>query len=145
MFYFRLIWVLRRGFSPRGFLRNPHKLPLAPCSKLLRPSVSASKLSSPACRKIFAERRGFEPRKPFWSLHAFQACLFNHSSISPLRSSRVFQNRLQNYYKLLEYASFFAIIFYFATFYAYYLRISKKYCTFVPRFNKHSSPCLLSA
>ena len=31
----------------------------------------------------FAERRGFEPRKPFWSLHAFQACLFNHSSISP--------------------------------------------------------------
>ena len=25
----------------------------------------------------FAERRGFEPRKPFWSLHAFQACLFN--------------------------------------------------------------------
>ena len=33
----------------------------------------------------FAERRGFEPRKPFWSLHAFQACLFNHSSISPRR------------------------------------------------------------
>ena len=32
----------------------------------------------------FAERRGFEPRKPFWSLHAFQACLFNHSSISPI-------------------------------------------------------------
>ncbi len=31
----------------------------------------------------FAERRGFEPRKPFGSLHAFQACLFNHSSISP--------------------------------------------------------------
>ncbi len=35
--------------------------------------------------RIFAERRGFEPRKPFWSLHAFQACLFNHSSISPSR------------------------------------------------------------
>ena len=33
--------------------------------------------------KIFAERGGFEPPKPFWSLHAFQACLFNHSSISP--------------------------------------------------------------
>ena len=31
----------------------------------------------------FAERGGFEPPKPFWSLHAFQACLFNHSSISP--------------------------------------------------------------
>ncbi len=37
--------------------------------------------------KSLAERRGFEPRKPFWSLHAFQACLFNHSSISP--SSKV--------------------------------------------------------
>ena len=36
------------------------------------------------CQSL-AERRGFEPRKPFWSLHAFQACLFNHSSISPSR------------------------------------------------------------
>ena len=26
---------------------------------------------------------GFEPMKHFWRLHAFQACLFNHSSISP--------------------------------------------------------------
>ena len=32
---------------------------------------------------FIAERRGFEPRIPFWSIHAFQACLFNHSSISP--------------------------------------------------------------
>ena len=31
-----------------------------------------------------AERAGFEPAKPFRGLHAFQACLFNHSSISPL-------------------------------------------------------------
>ena len=31
-----------------------------------------------------AERRGFEPRIPFRSIHAFQACLFNHSSISPI-------------------------------------------------------------
>ena len=31
----------------------------------------------------FAERRGFEPRIPFWGIHAFQACLFNHSSTSP--------------------------------------------------------------
>ncbi len=73
----------RRRNLRRGFLRNPHKLPLAPCSKLLCQSVSGSKLPSTARRKIFAERRGFEPRKPFWSLHAFQACLFNHSSISP--------------------------------------------------------------
>ena len=32
---------------------------------------------------IHAERRGFEPRIPFRGIHAFQACLFNHSSISP--------------------------------------------------------------
>ena len=38
-------------------------------------------------RKSLAERGGFEPPKPFWSLHAFQACLFNHSSISPSRSA----------------------------------------------------------
>ena len=31
-----------------------------------------------------AERAGFEPAKPFRGLHAFQACLFNHSSISPV-------------------------------------------------------------
>lgn len=30
-----------------------------------------------------AERRGFEPRKPFRGLHAFQACQFNHSCIFP--------------------------------------------------------------
>ncbi len=41
------------------------------------------------CQSL-AERRGFEPRKPFWSLHAFQACLFNHSSISPLRFKNAF-------------------------------------------------------
>ena len=32
---------------------------------------------------LWAERGGFEPPKPFWSLHAFQACLFNHSSTFP--------------------------------------------------------------
>ena len=30
-----------------------------------------------------AERKGFEPPVPFWGTHAFQACLLNHSSISP--------------------------------------------------------------
>ena len=35
-----------------------------------------------------AERAGFEPAKPFRGLHAFQACLFNHSSISPKTSYR---------------------------------------------------------
>ena len=30
-----------------------------------------------------AEREGFEPSIPFWSMHAFQACALNHSAISP--------------------------------------------------------------
>jgi hypothetical protein len=30
-----------------------------------------------------AEKAGFEPAVPFRGTHAFQACLFNHSSISP--------------------------------------------------------------
>ena len=63
----------------------------------------------------FAERRGFEPRKPFWSLHAFQACLFNHSSISPSRIKALFHNRLQNYCFFLIYANIYA---FFLIFYA---------------------------
>ena len=31
----------------------------------------------------FAEKPGFEPGIPFWGIHAFQACLLSHSSISP--------------------------------------------------------------
>ena len=38
-----------------------------------------------------AERRGFEPRIPFRGIHAFQACLFNHSSISPFRVAKVME------------------------------------------------------
>ena len=38
----------------------------------------------PFCLWVSAERAGFEPAKPFRGLHAFQACLFNHSSISPI-------------------------------------------------------------
>ena len=30
-----------------------------------------------------AERSGFEPEIRFWRIHAFQACLLSHSSISP--------------------------------------------------------------
>ena len=33
--------------------------------------------------ECFAERSGFEPEIPFWGIHAFQACLLSHSSISP--------------------------------------------------------------
>jgi hypothetical protein len=31
----------------------------------------------------FAEKMRFELTVPFWGTHAFQACLFNHSSTSP--------------------------------------------------------------
>ncbi len=40
---------------------------------------------------FFAERTGFEPASQFCRLHAFQACLFNHSSTSP------FVKRMQRY------------------------------------------------
>ncbi len=33
--------------------------------------------------KKLAERMGFEPMKPFWSLHALQACALDHSATSP--------------------------------------------------------------
>ena len=32
---------------------------------------------------FIAERGGFEPPIRFWRIHAFQACLLSHSSISP--------------------------------------------------------------
>ena len=76
------------GDSDSALLRNSPVSQQAAAGTLFKAfghSVSVSELTSPARRKIFAERRGFEPRKPFWSLHAFQACLFNHSSISPSR------------------------------------------------------------
>ena len=33
---------------------------------------------------LSAERVGFEPTIPFWGIHTFQACSFDHSDISPL-------------------------------------------------------------
>ena len=48
---------------------------------------------------VFAERGGFEPPIPFRGIHAFQACLYNHSSISPLGLKRAvrLRNRVQRY------------------------------------------------
>ena len=40
--------------------------------------------SASLCAPFQAERPGFEPGNQFCRLHAFQACLFSHSSISPL-------------------------------------------------------------
>ena len=46
--------------------------------------------------KSFAERGGFEPPIPFRGIHAFQACLFNHSSTSPC-SGRKSKGSFWNY------------------------------------------------
>ena len=35
--------------------------------------------------QLTAERAGFEPAKPFWSLRTFQARAFDHSATSPLK------------------------------------------------------------
>ena len=56
-----------------------------------------------------AERTGFEPVKPFRGLHAFQACLFNHSSISP--------NMLYNVWLFVFAAAKIVIIFRIAKFF----------------------------
>ena len=45
---------------------------------------------------ILAERGGFEPPIPFRGIHAFQACLFNHSSTSPC-SGRKSKGSFWNY------------------------------------------------
>ena len=46
---------------------------------------------------FLAERGGFEPPIPFRGIHAFQACLFNHSSIFPKASEKLsFVFRTQN-------------------------------------------------
>ena len=46
-------------------------------------------LSQPAAVHCLAERARFELAIPFWGTHAFQACLFSHSSISPIRIPKV--------------------------------------------------------
>ena len=46
----------------------------------------------------FAERGRFELPIPFWGIHAFQACLLSHSSISPITPFR--QKRSANIQKI---------------------------------------------
>ena len=49
---------------------------------------------------VFAERTGFEPVRRFWRLHAFQACLFNHSSTSLLLKPLLKMHaKVLNFYK----------------------------------------------
>jgi hypothetical protein len=50
---------------------------------------SRPKMKNPNCvgictiLKNLAESQGFEPWIPFWSIHTFQACSFDHSDNSP--------------------------------------------------------------
>ena len=44
-------------------------------------SISILKLK---LQEFRAERPRFELGIPFWGIHAFQACLFSHSSIAPV-------------------------------------------------------------
>ena len=51
---------------------------------------------------LYAERGGFEPPKRFRRLHAFQACLFNHSSIFPFGVHRAIVISLISDCKIIE-------------------------------------------
>ena len=55
------------------------------CLEALNPENSKAPRSCLGALNLFfsAERTGFEPANRFCRLHAFQACLFNHSSTSP--------------------------------------------------------------
>ena len=44
----------------------------------------------------FAERRRFELLIPFRGIHAFQACLLSHSSISPITTLSAYETRKQD-------------------------------------------------
>ncbi len=44
----------------------------------------------------FAERRRFELLIPFRGIHAFQACLLSHSSISPITTLSAYKTRKQD-------------------------------------------------
>ena len=64
------------------------------------------KLLSQFCFKGFAEKAGFEPAIRFWRIHAFQACLFNHSSISPSKEIPFSSKTGAKYEKFIIYKSF---------------------------------------
>ncbi len=81
---FEPISPAERTESPEVFPRSFE--PISPAERTESPEVFPRSFEpiSPA------ERTGFEPANRFCRLHAFQACLFNHSSTSP-------NLRLQNY------------------------------------------------
>ncbi len=64
---------------------------------------------------IYAEKAGFEPAIRFRRIHAFQACLFNHSSISPKRAQNTKKKPLPSFsdYKSMFFDPYITILFEF--------------------------------
>ena len=62
---------------------------------LSRPSNEKARRDAPSFM-TFAERRRFELLIPFRSIHAFQACLLSHSSISPITTLSAHETRKQD-------------------------------------------------
>ena len=75
---------LKLGMASRAF--GPQVLYVGrPLRKQAFDGPDYKKAPQQSCDAIlqFAERPRFELGIPFWSIHAFQACLLSHSSISP--------------------------------------------------------------
>ena len=66
-------------------IRENYRRELAPESKNAEKSAILRRALSNCyyAIKLVAEGEGFEPSIPFWGIHAFQACAFNHSAIPP--------------------------------------------------------------
>jgi hypothetical protein len=75
--------ILSNDFWTNLLRSNAYKRKYRIQASLMRSFFVFKLRASLVCLKIFAEKAGFEPAVPFRGTHAFQACLFNHSSISP--------------------------------------------------------------
>ena len=65
-----------------------HRLTNSPFDAKIKKNEAIGKITS-FKKKVFAERGGFEPPKPFWGLPTFQAGQFNHSCISPFARAKI--------------------------------------------------------
>ena len=92
---FFIFLVINISFSYHGIPHIAERQGFEPWEQLpVHRISSAARSTTPAPFLSFAERAGFEPAIRFRRIHAFQACLFNHSSISP---SLVFLKTTANY------------------------------------------------
>jgi hypothetical protein len=88
---------LKRMMQPS--LRSGFFILFRQLARVLRPRTRRRpKMKNPAVAGLHhpfqvAERAGFEPAIPFWSIHTFQACSFNHSDTSPVFTSSRWKGR----------------------------------------------------